>query len=176
MLQYGTRFLPVCLILFSLCLCCSFRRNKRILREGWFKNAGITRVGGQTVFAHAKQRVNFEEYLSLFSVFVDIILYTRIYVYVYMLFSDESVEFLKRFFFFSIYYTIKMLRGLNNCTLMYYCLFLRFSMFVSLKYELKTRTSLLNFQKLNFSLSNCSRVTVTSFYLNNSFDKVKKLI
>lgn len=57
-------------------------------------------MGGQTVFAHAKQRVNFEEYLSLFSVFVDIILYTRIYVYVYMLFSDESVEFLKRFFFF----------------------------------------------------------------------------
>lgn len=41
----------------------------------------------------------FEEYLSLFSAFVDIILY---YIRMYMLFSDEGVEFLKRFFFLFI--------------------------------------------------------------------------
>lgn len=105
-----------------------------------------------------------------------ILYYTHVYMYMYTCYFQTRVLNFWRDFFFSIYYTIKMLRGLNNCTLMYYCLFLRFSMFVSLKYELKTRTSLLNFQKLNFFLSNCSRVTVTSFYLNNSFDKVKKLI
>lgn len=75
-------------LLLSLSLSFSFRRNKRILEEGWwFKNAGITRVGGQTVFAHAKQRVNFEEYL--FSVFVDIILYT-------CYFQTRVLNFLKR--------------------------------------------------------------------------------
>lgn len=80
-------FLFVCFFA-SLSLSFSFRRNKRILEEGWwFKNAGITRVGGQTVFAHAKQRVNFEEYL--FSVFVDIILYT-------CYFQTRVLNFLKR--------------------------------------------------------------------------------
>lgn len=74
---------------------------KEYYRKGWFKNAGITRVGGQTVFAHAKQRVNFwgifEFVLRLCWYYI--ILY---YIRMYMLFSDEGVEFLKRFFFLFI--------------------------------------------------------------------------
>lgn len=149
MLQYGTGFLLVCLVsfFFSPPSFPHFVGIKEYHGKDGLKMQESREWEGK-LFSRTRNNALILRNIWICSpfFFVDIILY--ICVCVCVLFSDEGVEFLKRFFFFNwfIHYTIKTLRGLNNILLSRF--FSRFSMFVSLEEdELKHEDEFIKFPK-----------------------------